>query len=185
MITTGCRNSKTLIKMRPCSLSHLTVIIQGDSWLSQVPELHPWIHALVSDPGGVLNTRHSASRTAAFQRIKTVGFPPNLSITSLSYCPQLYTRLPPACRRLRQHSAYVPASLAMAGRAPSTAGRSNASTRLPAPRSPSNWNASTHGNGGQVSGNGGQVFRGSIHSLHPCLPRLQTPLAGFAREFSY
>ena len=35
------------------------------------------------------------------------------------------------------------------------------STRLPAPRSRSNWNVSTHGNGGQVSGNGGQV-RGNL-----------------------
>ena len=34
-----------------------------------------------------------------------------------------------------------------------------ASIRLPAPRSPENCNASTHGNGGQVSGNGGQVDR--------------------------
>jgi len=38
------------VPLRPCSL-------QGDSWLSQVPELPPWIHALVSDPGGNLNTR--------------------------------------------------------------------------------------------------------------------------------
>jgi hypothetical protein len=32
------------------------------------------VHALVSDPGRVLNTRLSASRTAAFQRVHAVGF---------------------------------------------------------------------------------------------------------------
>src|SRR5438128_7000035 len=48
---------------------------QGDRWLSQVPELPLWLHAPLSDPGGVLDTRHTASRTAAFRRLHTVGFP--------------------------------------------------------------------------------------------------------------
>src|SRR2546422_9195464 len=48
---------------------------QGDRWLSQVPELPLWLHAPLSDPGGVLDTRHTASRTAAFRRLQTVGFP--------------------------------------------------------------------------------------------------------------
>src|SRR5713101_4092821 len=48
---------------------------QGDRWLSQVPELPLWMHAPLSDPGGVLDTRHTASRTAAFRRLHTVGFP--------------------------------------------------------------------------------------------------------------
>ncbi|MBW1675725.1 MAG: hypothetical protein JRJ79_03775 [Deltaproteobacteria bacterium] len=39
-----------------------------------------------------------------------------------------------------------------------------AGTRLPAPRSPDNCNASTHGNGGQVSGNGGQA-PGALHHI--------------------
>ena len=34
-----------------------------------------WIHAPLSDPGGVLNTRLSASRTAAFRPLHTVGVP--------------------------------------------------------------------------------------------------------------
>ncbi len=44
----------------------------------------------------------------------------------------------------------MPAHTAMAGRSPRTASSLHAGTRLPAPRSPSNWNDSTHGNGGQV-----------------------------------
>jgi len=48
---------------------------QGDRWLSQVPEFPLWTHAPLSDPGGVLRTRHSAPRTAAFRRLQTVGFP--------------------------------------------------------------------------------------------------------------
>jgi len=50
-------------------------IEQGDRWLSQVPEFPLWLHAPLSDPGGVLDTRHIASRTAAFRRLQTVGFP--------------------------------------------------------------------------------------------------------------
>jgi hypothetical protein len=48
---------------------------QGDSWLSQVPESPLCLHAPLSDPGGVLNTRLVASRTAAFRPLETVGFP--------------------------------------------------------------------------------------------------------------
>ena len=33
------------------------------------------MHAPLSDPGGVLPTRHIARRTAAFRRLQTVGFP--------------------------------------------------------------------------------------------------------------
>ena len=40
---------------------------QGDSWLSQVPRFPPCLHALVLDPGGVLDTRLCASRTVAFR----------------------------------------------------------------------------------------------------------------------
>jgi hypothetical protein len=50
-------------------------IAQGDTWLSQVPEFPLWRHAPLSDPGGVLHPRHIASRTAAFRRLHTVGFP--------------------------------------------------------------------------------------------------------------
>ena len=47
---------------------------QGNHWLSHVPRFSPCVHALVSAPGGVLHTRRSASRTAAFQRVHAVGF---------------------------------------------------------------------------------------------------------------
>ena len=33
------------------------------------------MHALLSDPGGVLGTRHMAPRTAAFRPLETVGVP--------------------------------------------------------------------------------------------------------------
>jgi len=33
------------------------------------------MHAPLSDPGGVLGTRHTAPRIAAFRRLQTVGFP--------------------------------------------------------------------------------------------------------------
>ena len=39
----------------------------GDFWLSHVPRFPPCSHALVLDPGGVLDTRPYASRTAAFR----------------------------------------------------------------------------------------------------------------------
>ena len=55
--------------------SPLPGIAHGDRWLSHVPELPLWTHAPLSDPGGVLDTRHNASRTAAFRRLQTVGFP--------------------------------------------------------------------------------------------------------------
>jgi hypothetical protein len=48
---------------------------QGDRWLSHVPKFPLWRHAPLSDPGGVLRTRHTAPRTAAFRSLETVGFP--------------------------------------------------------------------------------------------------------------
>jgi hypothetical protein len=33
------------------------------------------MHAPLSDPGGILRTRHTAPRIAAFRRLQTVGFP--------------------------------------------------------------------------------------------------------------
>jgi hypothetical protein len=51
-------------------------IRQGDRRLSQVPKFPLCRHAPLSDPGGVLRTRQSAPRTAAFQPLETVGFPP-------------------------------------------------------------------------------------------------------------
>ena len=48
--------------------------LQGNHWLSHVSRLPLCLHALVSDPGGVLNARRSASRTPAFQRVHAVGF---------------------------------------------------------------------------------------------------------------
>ena len=47
----------------------------GDRGLSHVPEFPLWLHAPLSDPGGVLDPRHTASRTVAFRRVHTVGFP--------------------------------------------------------------------------------------------------------------
>src|SRR5262245_37239905 len=54
----------------------LRACVQGHRWLSQVPESPLCRHAPLSDPGGVLRTRHSAPRTTAFQSLETVGFPP-------------------------------------------------------------------------------------------------------------
>jgi hypothetical protein len=48
---------------------------QGDRGLSHVPAFPLGSHAPLSDPGGVLRTRPRARRTAAFQRLHTVGFP--------------------------------------------------------------------------------------------------------------
>ena len=48
-------------------------LIQGDRWLSHVPKFPLWRHAPLSDPGGVLRTRPSVLRTAAFPRLHTVG----------------------------------------------------------------------------------------------------------------
>jgi hypothetical protein len=50
-------------------------IMQGDRWLSQVPELPLCMHAPLLDPGGLLDTCHGAPRTAAFRPLETVGFP--------------------------------------------------------------------------------------------------------------
>ena len=49
-------------------------IMRGDRWFSQVPEFPLYRHAPLSDPGGVLRTRHPAPRIAAFRRLQTVGF---------------------------------------------------------------------------------------------------------------
>ena len=40
---------------------------QGHIRISPVPELPLWLHALVSDPGGYLYTRHNAYKSAAFR----------------------------------------------------------------------------------------------------------------------
>ena len=50
---------------------------QGNKWLSQVSRLPLWIYALLSDPGGVLNTCLCVFRTAAFRLNDGVGFPIN------------------------------------------------------------------------------------------------------------
>ena len=46
---------------------------QGDRWFSHVPKSPLCMHALLSDPGGVLGTRLIAPRTAAFRPLETVG----------------------------------------------------------------------------------------------------------------
>ena len=48
---------------------------QGDRWLSHVPTFPLWKQAPLSDPGGVLGTRHPAPRTAACRSLATVGLP--------------------------------------------------------------------------------------------------------------
>jgi len=55
--------------------SPLPGLAHGARWLSQVPACPLGRHAPLSDPGGVLRTRHNALRTAAFQGVHTVGFP--------------------------------------------------------------------------------------------------------------
>jgi len=69
---------------------------QGNSWLSQVPRLPLWLHALVSDPGGVLTARHIASRAAAFRHHNNVGFhsrsPGRCPMTTMSKISGLHTR---------------------------------------------------------------------------------------------
>jgi hypothetical protein len=62
--------------------------LQGNKWLSQVPRLPLCQHALLFDPGGVLNTCLSVFRTAAFRLHDSVGFPAYYS--RLSFCPRLY-----------------------------------------------------------------------------------------------
>jgi hypothetical protein len=52
---------------------------QGNKWLSQVPRLPLCLHAPLFDPGGVLNTRPYAFRTAAFHPFDGVGFPAHCS----------------------------------------------------------------------------------------------------------
>jgi hypothetical protein len=56
---------------------------RGDRWLSQVPELPLWLHAPLSDPGGVLDTRQTVSRAAAFRPLETVGFPLSTSLRGI------------------------------------------------------------------------------------------------------
>ena len=48
---------------------------QGDRWLSHVPAFPLWLHAPLSDPGGGLDPRHNAPRTAAYRPLDSVGFP--------------------------------------------------------------------------------------------------------------
>jgi|GEM_PF-6625044 len=55
-------------------------IWQGDRWLSHVPALPLWLHAPLSDPGGVLDTCPSVSKTAAFRPLETVGVPRSTSL---------------------------------------------------------------------------------------------------------
>lgn len=50
-------------------------LFQGNKWPSQVPRLPLSVHAPLFDPGGVLHTCLSASRTAAFHLNDGVGFP--------------------------------------------------------------------------------------------------------------
>ena len=63
---------------------------QGDSWLSQVPECPLCRHAPLSDPGGVLCTRHIARRTAAFQPLDTVGFSTTIHFSGLHHAAYLF-----------------------------------------------------------------------------------------------
>jgi hypothetical protein len=52
------------------------------------------MHAPLFDPGGVPSTRHSASGTAAFQCLETVGFPPRYTFRGSITRPA--SSLPPA-----------------------------------------------------------------------------------------
>ena len=63
---------------------------QGNHWLSPVPESPLWIHAPLSDPGGVLNTRLGASRTAAFRPLHTVGFPSSTALRIILWTTTLH-----------------------------------------------------------------------------------------------
>ena len=49
--------------------------LQGHPWLSHVPESPLCMHAPLSDPGGILDTRLVASRTTAFRPRHAVGVP--------------------------------------------------------------------------------------------------------------
>jgi hypothetical protein len=49
--------------------------IQGDRWLSQVPELPLCLHAPLLDPGGVPGSCRCEPGTVAFRPVETVGFP--------------------------------------------------------------------------------------------------------------
>jgi hypothetical protein len=50
-------------------------LLQGDRWLSQVPELPLCVHAPLLDPGGVPASCLFESGTVAFRPLETVGFP--------------------------------------------------------------------------------------------------------------
>ena len=77
-------------------ISYYRHFTQGNIWISQVPRLPPWPHALASDPGGVLTTRHTASRTAAFRHHNNVGFhsrfPGKCPMTTMSKISGLHTQ---------------------------------------------------------------------------------------------
>ena len=90
-----------LVNRSPCP-----VMSPGDGWLSQVPELPLSMHAPLSDPGGVLNPRHTALRTAAFRPLETVGFPPRYALRGYppdhhyTYCGAQSRGLHPCYTRL-------------------------------------------------------------------------------------
>ena len=48
----------------------------GYAWISPVPRLPLYPHALISGPGGVAHTRLIACETTAFRGLQLVGFPP-------------------------------------------------------------------------------------------------------------
>jgi hypothetical protein len=50
-------------------------LVQGDRWLSQVPELPLCIHAPLLDPGGVPDSCLGEPGSVAFRPLETVGFP--------------------------------------------------------------------------------------------------------------
>jgi len=71
----------------------------GDRGLSPVPERPLWLHAPLSDPGGVLDTCPGVSRTAAFRPLETVGFSlnPSLRVILLSTTIPISGRNHAAC----------------------------------------------------------------------------------------
>ena len=54
----------------------------GYGWISPVPRLPLYPHALVSGPGGVAHTRLIACETTAFRGLQLVGFPPLRGLSS-------------------------------------------------------------------------------------------------------
>ena len=63
--------------------SPLPGMSQGARWFSHVPTSPLCMHALLSDPGGVLGTRPIAPRTAAFRPLDTVGVLLETTVSSL------------------------------------------------------------------------------------------------------